>query len=124
MFNKDKKIKELEDKREALELKNDKLETERDTLKEDVADLKLKKKIEDEDIKHMVKMKEEALEIKFQKKEMELEKAKNNEVAKVKDDYRDKMESQLEKRGTEIKGMYSEILERLPNVNVRLKKEL
>ena len=100
------------------------LQSERKVLKEEVEDLKLKKKIEDEDIRHMVKMKEESLEQKFLRKEMEMEKRKDKEVATCKDAYRDKLEVFLTKRGDDIKEMYNEILARLPDVNVKLKGDL
>jgi chromosome segregation ATPase len=112
--NKDQKQKDLEEKIE-------KLETERTELKREVNDLKSKRKIEEEELKHLVKIKDEKREIEFQKKEMELESAMNKEVAKVKDNYRDKLEKNLIEQKDDIKGMYSEILERLPDVNARLK---
>ena len=96
------------------------LRKERTTLKTEVEDLKLKKKIEDEDIKHMVKIREEQQDIAYQKKVLELQQKKDAEVAKVKDDYRDKIEANLNKRGDELKSMYGEILQRLPNVNLEL----
>jgi hypothetical protein len=46
---------------EKLSIKVTDLEKERRELKEEVENLKLKKKIEEEDIKHMVKIKEERL---------------------------------------------------------------
>lgn len=104
---------ELERKCEALCL-------ERVTLKEQVENLKIEKKTSEEDIKHMVKMKEERLDIEFQKKVMEVERLKQEDVAKVKDDYRDKLETNLVAQKDDIKTMYSEILERLPNINTRL----
>ena len=49
---------------------------------------------------------------------------KNKEIAKVKDEYRDKVEEQLETRAKETKEMYNEILKRLPDVNVKLRGEV
>ncbi len=97
------------------------LEKEKSNLKKDVEELKLKKKIEDEDIKHMVKMKEERLDIEIKKKEKEINQEKETAIGKVKDAYRDKVEKNLEIQKDDIKGMYDEILKRLPNVNVKLK---
>lgn len=90
-------------------------------LKEEVEDLKLKKKISDEDIKHMVKLKMEAVDMDYKKRELVLEKKTVDEIAKVKDSYRDKHEAQLSKETDNIRQMYAQILERLPNVNVRMK---
>ena len=67
---------------------------------------------EEEDIKHMVKLKSERLELEFDRKCQEYEKKKFEEIAKVKDDYRNKMEKHLEQGKTELKEMYSEILSR------------
>ncbi len=111
----------LEAEKEQLEKDNERLTDEKKALKEEVADLKLKKKMSEEDIKHMVKIRQEKLDIEHEKKIMEIERTKANEIAAVKDDYRDKMEKRLQAETTNMKDMYSEILQRLPNVNVRLK---
>ena len=121
MFFKTTREKELNTKIKGLESERDDLKKEKETLTEEVERLKLKKKIEDEDIKHMVKIKEEKLQLDFQKKELELESKKNNQVAKVKDDYRDKVEQNLHKEMDRMQDMYKEILARLPNINVKMK---
>jgi len=116
MFLRKKKEKESE-----LEAKVESLKKDRTRLKEEVEDLRLKKKIEDEDIKHMVKIKEERLALKFTKKEMETEREKQEAIATVKDQYRDKVEDSLKGQKDDIKAMYGQILERLPDINVKLK---
>ncbi len=113
----------LEEEKEMLEKENERLESEKKTLKEEVADLKLKKKISDEDIKHMVKMKQEKLDLEHEKKVIVLEREKEESIAKVKDEYRDKLEKHLKDETGNMKIMYGQILERLPNVQVRLKGE-
>ena len=113
-FKKDNTVSKLMD--EIEELRKDRVR-----LKQEVEDLKLKKKIEEEDIKHMVRMKMERLDLEHQKKIQETEREKENEIANVKDKYRDKMELQLSKETANIKEMYAQILERLPNVNLKLK---
>lgn len=102
------------------DLKKDikRLETEKRELKEELADLKLKKKLENEDIKHMVKINNERKEIELEKEKVKLEREKASEIAAVKDGYRDKTEAQLEKQLTGMREMYAEILERLPNYNI------
>lgn len=97
-------------------------------LKDSVVELrgKLKevqqdKKLEEEDIKHMIKMREEAFEVDKQKFELKCEREKDAAIAKVKDDHRDKLEELLHGQIKDGKELYSEILSRLPNVNVRLK---
>lgn len=107
-----------------LKSTNKSLEKEKKTLKEEVADLKLKKKIEDEDIKHLVKLKQEQQEVEFAKRTVQMDGEKAEAIAEVKDKYRDKMEEQLKAETDNIKTMYGEILKRLPNVNVKLKGDV
>lgn len=111
---------ELESEKKELERKNESLREDRMRLREEVEDLKLKKKISDEDIKHMVKMKTESMELEFKKREVEADGKRAKEIAEVKDDYQGKMETQLANETKNIKEMYGQILERLPNVNAKL----
>lgn len=116
----------FKDRRAIKELKNQ-IENLRDSVrkaKDELADTKHQKKMEDEDIKHMVKMAKEKHEIEFQKKVMALEKDKQCAIATVKDEYRDKLEKRLQTEVDNIKEMYGQILERLPNVNANLKGNL
>lgn len=89
-------------------------------VKDELEDLKLKKKIEEEDIKHLTKIKLEQNEIEFTKKVMQVEKTKDSEVMTLKQEYADKLQVRLENEVKNIKEMYSEILKRIPDVNVRL----
>ena len=107
------------------------LESERDTLndsllsvKNELTELKQKRKMEDEDIRHLVKIKEGKLDLDHQKKQVELERTQQEAIAAVKDEYRDKQESTLQKQIEDGKQMYAEILARLPNVQVRLKGDV
>lgn len=95
------------------------LKESKDDLQLDIKKLELEKKNEVEETKHLVKLRDEKREIEFKKKEMELEAAKAIAIADVKDQYRDKMESQLKNETEAIKGMYAQILERLPNYNIK-----
>lgn len=123
---------DLKTRAEKLEKELEALRVERLDLKDEVGDLKLKKKVEEEDIKHMVMMKEERLDLKHLKKTAELEAEyatknagaeleKQKAIGEVKDKYRDKAEAVLEKQVNDMKDMYGQILERLPNVAVKLK---
>lgn len=107
------------------------LTSERDTLKSDIEGLEKKlrglehdHKLADEDIKHMVKIKEEQLEIENDKKAIQLERQFQTDAAKVKDQYRDKMEDQLAHQAENLRGMYDEILKRLPDINVELQGKI
>lgn len=119
-------IKQLKEQREDLKIQTDahSLADEIVELKKKIALLKNDKKIEEEDIKHMVKMAEERNSIELEKKIMQNDKQMAEAIAEVKDTYRDKLEERLQKEVEGIKEMYGQILERLPNTNVRLKGEL
>ena len=109
-------VERLLDEREELQDKNF-------TLKSELRDVKHKKKIEEEEIRHLVKIREEKLEIQHERRCVEVEGEKAKAIEAVKDTYRDKIEKGLEQRSKEIRNMYTEILERLPNVNVMLGNE-
>jgi len=117
IFNSRNKIKDLENKIEDLRESVQ-------SAKDELADTKHQKKMEDEDIKHMVQMAKEKHEIEFQKKVMEIEKEQQTAIGAVKDQYRDKLEVRLQTEVDNIKEMYGQILERLPNINANLKGSL
>ena len=110
-----KEILNLDDKIETLE-------KDKRNLKNDVEDTKAKKIREEENIKHNVKIVMEKHDVELEKEKQKLEKEKNTEIALVKDKYRDKLEVQLEKRGTEMREMYNTVLERLTSVAGTLNK--
>ncbi len=88
-------------------------------LKDEIADLKHEKKITEEDIKHMVRLREEKIEVENERKNLERDREKQEAIATVKDEYRDKLEARLHKEVENMKEMYSQILLRLPKVQVR-----
>ena len=103
--------------------KKNKLRAEIEKLKEELADVKLQKKIEEEDIKHLVKLNEERQKLELEREKMTLKNKKDDEVTEIRDRYRDKMEKRLETEVERTKEMYGEILKRLPSIKVRLKGE-
>jgi hypothetical protein len=115
------KTKALETRVQELQKDVDKYFKERLEVKAELEDLKLKRKTEEEDIKHMVRMKEERMELEKKSYQLDCDRQKDAAIATVKDEYRNKVEEQLTKRGDDLKTMYGQILERLPNVNVNLK---
>lgn len=124
MFNTKKKLAELEKDKVSLEGKIDQLHEDVRKAKEELSETKHQRKMEDEDIKHMVKMSKEKGEIELKKKVMDCEQEKQEAIATVKDEYRDKMEERLQTEVDNIKEMYGQILERLPNVTARLKGDI
>jgi len=109
-----------------LEAKN-KLMGENSELKQEVHDTKLeldqlknKKKMEEEDIKHMVKINSERKDIELEKEKISLQGEQAKEIAQVKDEYRDKIEANLEGQLGKMDGMYKELLARLPNITAHI----
>lgn len=84
----------------------------------------LKKKAEDDQLKHMIKMKEEKIEVEKEKFQAKLAREKDQAVAKVKDEYRNKIEDNLNGQIKSTEKLMKDILDRLPNVTARLKGEL
>lgn len=102
----------------------DRLLKEVEKLTIEAAKLKHEYKLADEDVRHMIRIKEEQLAVEQEKKAIELERKTQEEIAKAKDLYRDKLETHLNEQIKNIRGMYDEILKRLPDVNVRLKGDV
>lgn len=79
-----------------------------------------RKKTEEQELKHMIRMKEERNELELEKAKQKIRTETDAEIAKVKDEYRDKLEKRLLEETKTIKSMYSEILARLPNISAKL----
>jgi hypothetical protein len=87
-------------------------------VKRELANLKLDKTIEIRDIEHLVKCKEQQLELKFKKKEIDLRELFTNKEMALQREYHDKTLALLEKGREEQKAIHAEIMKRLPNVNM------
>lgn len=98
-----------------------KLKTEIEQLKKELAELKLKKTMEEREIKHLVTLKEEKLNIEHEKKTVELQKQFQEKEMVLQTNYHDKIMKAIELARTEMNATYKEIMKRLPNVNVELK---
>ncbi len=124
MWFKNNEVKILEGK--VIQLKSDKevLEDNIWELKKEVEQLKLTKKTEEENLKHMIKITEEKNEIRFEKKVILNDKEKWMAIEGIKDTYRDKLETRLNTEVDNIREMYSQILERLPNINGSFKGKM
>jgi len=72
----------------------DQLQREIRIYKESLEDLKLKKKIEEEDIKHLVKIRLEQQEIDFKKKEMDLTAEHERKLEEVRKQYDEKLKAE------------------------------
>lgn len=90
------------------------------TLKDELADLKTQKTMEQREIEHLVKIKEEKLGLEFQKKEVELIKDFQVKEMKMQTSYHEKVVEQIEGFNKRQDVFFSDVMKRLPNVNVRL----
>ena len=124
MFNTKKKLAKLQQEKSDLDKVVENLRIDICAAKDQLAETQHKKKMEDEDIKHMVKMSKEKGEIELKKEVMKCQQEKETAIAKVKDEYRDKMEARLQTEVDNMKEMYGQILERLPNVTARLRGDI
>ena len=92
--------------------------------KKEIEELKLTRDIEERDIKHLIKIKEERLSLESKKTEVDLkDKFKDKEMSLQKE-YFDKSITQLETARNEMKEVYTEIMKRLPNVNMNIGKSI
>ena len=85
--------------------------------KEELEDLKSQKKRELQEVEHLVKMAKEKNAIEYERKVAEVEKLKAAEIFKMQKEYYEKIMVDLQK-------LTSEILARLPNVNMEITKKV
>ena len=127
-FNKNERLKkandQLIDENKSLEVERFELEKSVRSLNKKLGELESKKKIEEEELKHMVKIANEKRDLEFLKKEVEIQKSADAKVYGVREEYQKKVESNLQKQIQDTKEMYAQILKRLPDVNVRLKGDV
>lgn len=97
-----------------------KLKTEIEQLKKELAELKLKKVMEEREIKHLVTLKSEKLAIEYEKKEIELQKTFQLKEMEMQTEYHDKIMKAIDTARTEMNAIYKEIMKRLPDVSVML----
>lgn len=89
-------------------------------LKRELKELELKKIMEQREIEHLVKLKEEKLNIEHEKKQVQLQAEFQKKEMKMQTEYHNKIMQAIEVAGKEQQEIYKEIMKRLPNVNVRL----
>ena len=89
-------------------------------LKREIEELKLKKELELRDIEHLVKIKEEKLNIEHQKRTIEMEAEFQKKEIQLQTDYHDKVIKQIGETRTEMQSVYTEIMKRLPNITANL----
>lgn len=107
----------------------ERLRRERDSTRDEVSDmrgqlrdLEQKRDAKERDIEHLLKLEREREEVSREKFEARCEREKDSAIGEVKDQYRDRMEENLQGQIERMERMYGEILQRLPNVTAHLEK--
>ena len=105
------------------------------TTKEELEDLKLKKRLEAEEIKHMVRINEEKNKQELESEKIKIIKEAQEVMAKFKEeqrvilveslkDFHGKIEKRFGDELSNLKEVYGLLMQRLPNVNLSLTKKL
>ncbi len=87
-------------------------------LKKEIAELKLQKTMEEREIKHLVTLKQEKLDIEHQKKELTLQADFNKKEMALQAGYHDKIHTQLKEFNVRQDKFFENVMERLPKVTV------
>lgn len=89
-------------------------------LKDEIESLKTTKKMEQREIEHLVKLKEEKLNIEFQKKELELKAQLQDEIMNMQTEFHNLTIANIDEARQEMNQIYSQIMQRLPNITASL----
>lgn len=103
--------------------------------KEELEDVKLKKRLEAEEIKHMQRINEEKMKIELENEKTRLNKEFAENIAKFKEeqrqelvnslkDFHKKMEDRFCNELVNMKEIYNMLTEKLPNVNYNIEKKI
>jgi len=89
-------------------------------LKDELADLKTTKKMEEREIEHLVKIKEEKLNIEHQKRTLDLQQSFSAKEMQLQTNYHDKIMKALAESKKDMTEVHQGILKRLPNISASL----
>ena len=89
-------------------------------LKDEIESLKTTKKMEQREIEHLVKLKEEKLDIDHKKKELELKNQFKDSEMELQTKYHNLIIGKIETAQKDMKDIYAEIMKRLPNITASL----
>jgi len=109
---------------ESEHLDKKKLEKEIEDLKHNIRELEHKKSLEEREIEHLVKMKEEKIAIETEKKSLDLQAKFDQKVMELQKDYHEKVMKMLADEHAKMQEIYKQIMTRLPNVNLAIRKEI
>ena len=96
------------------------LKTQIRKLKDEIESLKVTKKMEQREIEHLIKLKEEKLNIEHQKKEVELQKQFQEKEMAMQQNFHSLTIKNIETAQKDMKDIYTQIMERLPNITASL----
>ena len=113
----------------------ERLVKEKQTLKEELEDLKLKKRLEAEEIKHNTRLFEESKKQEVESEKIKLARKYQEDISRFKEEQRvelvnslkefhSKIENRFNSELENLKETYQAIMARLPNVNLTLEKRL
>lgn len=100
------------------------LEKEIEDLNHKIRELEHKKSLEEREIQHLVKMKEEKIAIETEKKQLDLQALFDKKVMDLQKDYHEKVMKMLADEHAKMQEIYKQIMTRLPNVNLAIRKEI
>lgn len=129
-FKNDREQRLIEREKE-LERKIRNLEADRDTYRDrlaeakgDLRDVQQKRDAEERDIQHLLKLEREREEVSREKFEAKCERERDQAIAEVKDEYRDRLENELRQQLERVEKMNTEVLNRLPNISASLEGKI
>lgn len=92
-------------------------------LEHKIRELEHKKELEETELDHLIKMKEEKQTLEIEKRSVALQKEFNQKEMDLQRKYHEQTVGIINKEHADIKDIYRQIMERLPNVNVELKRK-
>jgi len=105
----------FEDEKKEVSLKSEVIK-----LKDEVAELKLQKKLEEKEIKHLVKMKQEKDQLELDKKLVVMQRDYQEKERELERQYHEKQMELIKEGKVELKAVYDKLSEALPNVNMKI----
>lgn len=115
----DTKVAELEAARRELQSSKDQVTN----LDKKIRELEHMKSLEEKELAHLVKMKEEKQAVELQKEKLKLSQDYQQKEMELQKKYHENVMSVIQKEHADIKEVYTQIMERLPNVNVELSRK-
>lgn len=115
MFKLFKDIKDLEKEKQDLkaQVKN---------LKIEIEEKELKGRIAIEEVKHLNRLAQEKRDVELEKEKIKLEREFNSKTEKLQQKLHDELAGRFAIELTNLKQIYSDLITRLPNVNMEIKK--